>query len=83
MFSCSYVFFPDTDNVIFSSLNILVNYILLTLSFFKYGILNNNLILFKHIFMYIRSLHILMFINLNTPLQINLSLKNFLLSSFK
>lgn len=84
VFSCWSFFFQKTDyHLILSNLNLLVTYIFVSLSFLKYGILNNNLILFKHIFMYIRSLHILVFLSLNIPIQINLNIKNFILSNFK
>jgi hypothetical protein len=82
-FSCSF-FFEDVDStIILSNLDLLLVYNSSSLPFIKYGVLNNNLTVFKHIFMYVRSFHILIFFSLNLPIQINLNIKNFILSNFK
>jgi hypothetical protein len=82
--SFSFFFFSKSDDhIILNYLNIIINHILISLSVIKYGVLNHNIVLFKHIFMYIRSVHIILFFTFNSPVQINLNLKNFLLSNFK
>ena len=55
-------------------------YNVFTLDFLKQSILNNNLLFFKNIFIYLKSFNILVFFTAVVPRDVNLNIRNFLLS---
>lgn len=70
----------DYPNVILENIDSLLDYNIISLYFLKYSILNNNLIFFKNIFIYIKSFNLLIFFSTIAPIEINLNIRNFLLS---
>jgi hypothetical protein len=67
-------------NIILENIDNLLDYNIISLYFLKYSILNNNLIFFKNIFIYIKSFNLLVFFSTITPIEVNLNVRNFLLS---
>ena len=82
----NYFFFFSTTSISFNILNNLldlINFNVISLYFLKQAILNNNLIFFKNLFIYVKSFNILTFINSIIPMDINLNIYNFILSNNK
>jgi hypothetical protein len=61
-------------------INELFFYNLFTLDYLKQSILNNNLLFFKNIFIYLKSFNSLVFFSSIVPSEVNLNIRNFLLS---
>jgi len=73
-------FFSSSNHIILESISVLLIYNLKCLHFLKYALINNNLIFFKNVFIYVRSFNLLIFASNVIPLEINLTVRNFLLS---
>lgn len=79
-FSSFNFFSGSSNNFITFYIDELFNYNVIALFFLKQSILNNNLLFFKNIFIYVKSFNILVFFSTIVPIEVNLNIRNFLLS---